>query len=85
MDTPMSAPAKSTFEQPQAAVQMSPMGAPPSQGQQPERQKATRIRGGGAAKDCFIGLVGCFLCFECCEGCCDCIGGILCCPCEMCC
>lgn len=29
-------------------------------------------------KDCFLGLVGCFLCFECCEGCCDCIGDIIC-------
>ncbi|KIY51563.1 hypothetical protein FISHEDRAFT_11153, partial [Fistulina hepatica ATCC 64428] len=47
--------------------------------------KVSRLRGGGAAKDCFIGAVSCFLCFECCEGCCDCVGDILCCPCEMCC
>ncbi|GLB38673.1 hypothetical protein LshimejAT787_0505380 [Lyophyllum shimeji] len=47
--------------------------------------KARRLRGGGAAKDCFLGMIGCFLCFECCEGCCDCVGDIICCPCEMCC
>ncbi|OCH86866.1 hypothetical protein OBBRIDRAFT_737151, partial [Obba rivulosa] len=33
--------------------------------------KASRIRGGGAAKDCFIGAIECFVCFGC--------------PCEMCC
>ncbi|KAJ3575929.1 hypothetical protein NP233_g771 [Leucocoprinus birnbaumii] len=27
----------------------------------------SRLRGGGAAKDCFIGAIGCFLCCECCE------------------
>ncbi|KAJ3732671.1 hypothetical protein DFJ43DRAFT_1154073 [Lentinula guzmanii] len=45
----------------------------------------SRLRGGGAGKDCFLGIIGCFLCCECCEGCCDCIGDIICCPCEMCC
>ncbi|KAH7877392.1 uncharacterized protein C8R40DRAFT_1095901 [Lentinula edodes] len=38
----------------------------------------SRLRGGGAGKDCFLGIIGCFLCFECCEGCCDCIGDIIC-------
>ncbi|KAF9514720.1 hypothetical protein BS47DRAFT_1342695 [Hydnum rufescens UP504] len=38
-----------------------------------------RLRGGGLAKDCLIG----FVCFEVCEGCCDCIGDILCCPCDV--
>ncbi|KAF9565777.1 hypothetical protein CPC08DRAFT_158976 [Agrocybe pediades] len=50
-----------------------------------KQQKASRLRGGGAGKDCFLGLIGCFLCFECCEGCCECIADIVCCPCEMCC
>ncbi|KAJ3793394.1 hypothetical protein GGU11DRAFT_799959 [Lentinula aff. detonsa] len=38
----------------------------------------SRLRGGGAGKDCFLGIIGCFLCCECCEGCCDCIGDIIC-------
>ncbi|PFH51242.1 hypothetical protein AMATHDRAFT_143113 [Amanita thiersii Skay4041] len=50
-----------------------------------EHQKASRVRGGGAAKDCFLGMIACFVCFECCKGCCDCIAGIICCPCEVCC
>ncbi|KAF8142915.1 hypothetical protein K438DRAFT_1877168 [Mycena galopus ATCC 62051] len=45
----------------------------------------SRLRGGGAGKDCFMGMIGCFLCCECCEGCCDCFADIICCPCEMCC
>ncbi|KDQ25681.1 hypothetical protein PLEOSDRAFT_31380, partial [Pleurotus ostreatus PC15] len=49
------------------------------------KKEATRMRGGGAGKDCCLGMVGCFLCFECCEGCCECVADILCCPCEMCC
>jgi hypothetical protein len=37
---------------------------PPTSKQQCENKgKAQRLRGGGAGKDCFIGLVGCFLCF----------------------
>ncbi|TEB40136.1 hypothetical protein FA13DRAFT_56416 [Coprinellus micaceus] len=49
----------------------------------------SRLRGGGAAKACFIDALACFMCFdwnyvkECCEGCCDCIAGIICCPCEV--
>ncbi|KAG6840237.1 hypothetical protein C0991_008021 [Blastosporella zonata] len=27
-----------------------------------KRGLAQRLRGGGAAKDCFLGLIGCFLC-----------------------
>ncbi|KAK2465418.1 hypothetical protein APHAL10511_002772 [Amanita phalloides] len=74
----MSAPAKSTVQQPVAAMQMSVAPAKTD-------KKASRIRGGGAGKDCFLGLVGCFFCFECCEGCCECAGDIICCPCEICC
>ncbi|KAF8349550.1 hypothetical protein F5887DRAFT_500585 [Amanita rubescens] len=87
MEAPMSAPAKASFNQPQAAVQMSVMNAPPAKIPQGECQhkKASRIRGGGAGKDCCLGLIGCFLCFECCEGCCECAADIVCCPCEMCC
>ncbi|PFH51236.1 hypothetical protein AMATHDRAFT_59529 [Amanita thiersii Skay4041] len=86
------APAKTTDSQPSAALPMSMMTAPPSTGgnnrsQQGEceHQRASRLRGGGAGKDCFISLIACFLCCECCEGCCDCIADIVCCPCEMCC
>ncbi|KAF8626006.1 hypothetical protein AX17_006729 [Amanita inopinata Kibby_2008] len=88
MDMSSSAPSKSNVTQPQAAMQMTVTGAPPtnqSQQTECEHKRATRLRGGGAGKDCFIGLIGCFLCFECCEGCCECIGDIVCCPCEMCC
>ncbi|KAF8630494.1 hypothetical protein AX15_002889 [Amanita polypyramis BW_CC] len=58
MDTPASAPAKATFEQPQAAMQMSVVNTPLAKNQQTECQnkKASRIRGGGAGKDCFLGL-----------------------------
>ncbi|KJA23215.1 hypothetical protein HYPSUDRAFT_137947 [Hypholoma sublateritium FD-334 SS-4] len=36
-----------------------------------QHNKASRLRGGGAGKDCFLGLIGCFLCFGCpCELCC---------------
>ncbi|KAH8928700.1 hypothetical protein BT69DRAFT_1346379 [Atractiella rhizophila] len=48
-------------------------------------KKVLRIRGGGAGKDCFMGLVECFICFECCRCCCDCFADIICCPCEVCC
>ncbi|KAF8810206.1 hypothetical protein BYT27DRAFT_7069980, partial [Phlegmacium glaucopus] len=46
-------------------------------------QASRSIRGGGAAKDCFLGAIGVFLC-QCC-GCCDCLADNICCPCEMCC
>jgi len=71
--------------QPKAEAMKMETLAPQNEAQECSHNKARRLRGGGAAKDCFIGLVGCFLCFECCEGCCDCVGDILCCPCEMCC
>ncbi|KAF8965129.1 hypothetical protein BDZ97DRAFT_1813789 [Flammula alnicola] len=85
----MDATAKTT--QPQAATEMKVMNVGEAAAQSPQQvhdhhhHKASRMRGGGAGKDCFLGLIGCFLCFECCEGCCDCIGDIICCPCEMCC
>jgi len=87
----MSAPSKSTADQPQAATEMKIVGQSQAGSKQEQHahcehqagHKAWRMRGGGAAKDCFLGAIGCFLCFECCEGCCDCCGDILCCPCEM--
>ncbi|KAF9067594.1 hypothetical protein BDP27DRAFT_905018 [Rhodocollybia butyracea] len=82
--------------QPQAAQAMNTSNAPSTPSCQDVEHGAckhkhntgslvSRIRGAGAGKDCFIGLIGCFLCFECCEGCCHCVGDIICCPCEMCC
>ncbi|KAF8229645.1 hypothetical protein L208DRAFT_159034 [Tricholoma matsutake] len=72
--------------QPNPGVEMDAMKAnKTSSCQHEESHKAHRIRGGGAAKDCFLGMLGCFLCFECCEGCCGCVADIICCPCEMCC
>jgi hypothetical protein len=74
-----------TVEQPRSSMEMNAM-RPPANGQQQETQeqgKARRIRGGGAGKDCFLAIFGCFLCCECCEGCCDIIGDIICCPCEI--
>ncbi|TFL07724.1 hypothetical protein BDV98DRAFT_558366 [Pterulicium gracile] len=47
--------------------------------------KKERLRGGGAAKDCCLDAIGCFICFECCKDCCECGADIVCCPCEMCC
>ncbi|KAJ7921935.1 hypothetical protein B0H13DRAFT_1983956 [Mycena leptocephala] len=90
----MSTPAKATTSQPQAtemnvmnvATPAAKDGAACKNGQQCEHEhKASRMRGGGAGKDCLLGMLGCFLCFECCEGCCECIADIVCCPCEMCC
>ncbi|KAG2009667.1 hypothetical protein CC2G_012569 [Coprinopsis cinerea AmutBmut pab1-1] len=78
------AQAVTTDEQPAARTDMN-ISRPSPLSKQAHTAKAERLRGGGAGKDCFLGLVGCFLCFECCEGCCDCIGDIICCPCEMCC
>ncbi|RDB14749.1 hypothetical protein Hypma_016388 [Hypsizygus marmoreus] len=73
--------------QPKAdSMKMSPLGRSTStQSSQVHHEHAQRLRGGGAAKDCFLGLCACFICFECCEGLCDCCANILCCPCEMCC
>ncbi|EJF63336.1 hypothetical protein BD309DRAFT_949357 [Dichomitus squalens] len=84
-------PAMTTSAQPQA-VQMSAMNPPARQGNQThseecqrKRSFAERLRGGGAARDCFLGIVECFICFECCKDCCECFADIICCPCEMCC
>ncbi|KAA1469700.1 hypothetical protein DENSPDRAFT_773991 [Dentipellis sp. KUC8613] len=61
-----------TAAQPQGAVQMNVMNPAPVNSQQAAHEhKPQRLRGGGAGKDCFLGLVECFLCFGC--------------PCEMCC
>ncbi|KAI0276778.1 hypothetical protein BGY98DRAFT_672261 [Russula aff. rugulosa BPL654] len=35
--------------------------------QHEHQHKARRLRGGGAARDCFIGAIECFICFECCK------------------
>ncbi|KAI0040050.1 hypothetical protein FA95DRAFT_1612108 [Auriscalpium vulgare] len=86
MDAPK--PALLTAAQPQAAMQMNPITPAPVNSQQQahgHEHKASRLRGGGAGRDCFLGLVECFLCFECCKGCCECFADIICCPCEMCC
>ena len=59
------------------------MSAPPRAEQSAECQhhKASRLRGGGAGKDCFLGALGCFICFEGCKDCCECIADIVCeCP-----
>ncbi|KAJ7016895.1 hypothetical protein C8F04DRAFT_415495 [Mycena alexandri] len=94
----MSAPAKATTSQPQATEMnvMNVAAAPAKQGvckqgdqcehdHKHKNSLVSRMRGGGAGKDCLLGMLGCFLCFECCEGCCECIADIVCCPCEMCC
>ncbi|KAI0770004.1 hypothetical protein C8Q74DRAFT_1218477 [Fomes fomentarius] len=95
-------PAMTTSAQPQA-VQMSMMNPPTRQSNQTQecqrkRGLAERLRGGGAGRDCFLGLIECFICFgseltgifpavaaECCKDCCECCADIICCPCEMCC
>ncbi|KAL0565989.1 hypothetical protein V5O48_016028 [Marasmius crinis-equi] len=63
--------AVTTNTQPQAGIEMNVTGAPAKQNssQKCEHQghKVSRLRGGGAGKDCFLGLIGCFLCCECCE------------------
>ncbi|KIM55244.1 hypothetical protein SCLCIDRAFT_135060 [Scleroderma citrinum Foug A] len=64
---------KATINQPQAAMEMSvtsPVAANNAQNDH-EHHHAKRIRGGGAAKDIFLGAIECFICFGC--------------PCEMCC
>ncbi|KZT73866.1 hypothetical protein DAEQUDRAFT_721343 [Daedalea quercina L-15889] len=77
-------PAMTTTTQPQA-VQMSMMNPPQRANQTHEHHKASRLRGGGAGKDCFLGAFECFICFEGCKDCCECCADIICCPCEMCC
>ncbi|KAI0647950.1 hypothetical protein C8Q79DRAFT_1117372 [Trametes meyenii] len=59
--------AMTTSAQPQA-VQMNAMNPPERQSTQGEecqhkRGLAARLRGGGAGRDCFLGLIECFLCF----------------------
>ncbi|KAH7915445.1 hypothetical protein BJ138DRAFT_1109659 [Hygrophoropsis aurantiaca] len=55
---------KTTTNQPQAAMQMSVVSpAPANNAQNHQEHKASRLRGGGAAKDCFLGALECFLCF----------------------
>ncbi|PAV17049.1 hypothetical protein PNOK_0711300 [Pyrrhoderma noxium] len=67
----VSKPARAVVaEQPSQGIQMVPTLAPTSNHQhqhQHEGRKAMRIRGGGAARDCFLGAIECFLCFECCK------------------
>ncbi|KAI0064114.1 hypothetical protein BV25DRAFT_1823656 [Artomyces pyxidatus] len=79
-------PAQVHAAQPQGAVQMDVMNpaAPVNSQQQIHEQHAHRMRGGGAARDCFLGIVECFMCFECCKGLCECFADIICCPCEAC-
>ncbi|KAI0295674.1 hypothetical protein B0F90DRAFT_1670027 [Multifurca ochricompacta] len=76
-------PAQLTASQPQQSIQMNAMNpAAPVNSQQQQhvehQHKARRLRGGGAARDCFIGLIECFICFECCKGCCECCADIIC-------
>ena len=55
--------------------------SPPQRAEQSaecQHHKASRLRGGGAAKDCFLGALGCFICFEGCKDCCECIADIVC-------
>ncbi|KAN0118656.1 hypothetical protein V8E52_005079 [Russula decolorans] len=71
--------AQNTSSQPGKSIQMDALNTASTVSSQHEHQhKARRLRGGGAARECFIGLVGCF------EGC-ECCADIVCCPCEMCC
>ncbi|KAH9054079.1 hypothetical protein EDB83DRAFT_1162798 [Lactarius deliciosus] len=57
--------AQPVASQPQQAVQMNVLhpAAPVNSHQQHEHNKARRLRGGGAGRECFIGLVECFICF----------------------
>ncbi|KAI0249035.1 hypothetical protein BJV78DRAFT_1378358 [Lactifluus subvellereus] len=34
---------------------------------QQQQHKTHRLRGGGAARNCFLGMVECFICYECCK------------------
>ncbi|KAI0269990.1 hypothetical protein BC834DRAFT_581893 [Gloeopeniophorella convolvens] len=64
-------PAQLTAAQPQQSIQMNAMNptAPVNTQQQhvEHQHKAHRVRGGGAGRDCFLGLIECFICFECCK------------------
>ncbi|KAF8349552.1 hypothetical protein F5887DRAFT_1070855 [Amanita rubescens] len=51
-------------------MEMNSMNAPSRTPQCTHEQNGTsRIRGGGAAKDCFMAAIGVFVCFESCEVC----------------
>ena len=55
--------------------------SPPQRAEQSaecQHHKAGRLRGGGAAKDCFLGAFECFICFEGCKDCCECCADIIC-------
>ncbi|KAH9979895.1 hypothetical protein BGW80DRAFT_466030 [Lactifluus volemus] len=54
---------KPTSSQPQESIQMNASAAAPVN----SKQHAHRLRGGGAGRDCFLGLVEIFICFECCK------------------
>ncbi|KAI0000278.1 hypothetical protein BJV77DRAFT_973092 [Russula vinacea] len=57
-----------TASQPSKSIQMDAMNPATAVSKQHEHQhKARRLRGGGAARDCFIGMIECFICFECCK------------------
>ncbi|KAI0917127.1 hypothetical protein AcW2_007344 [Taiwanofungus camphoratus] len=58
----MEAPKPAMTTQPQA-VQMSLTNPPARAEHQHQQGKASRLRGGGAAKDCFLGAFECFICF----------------------
>jgi hypothetical protein len=57
---------------------MSPAPAGNKQQAHEHNHKSMRLRGGGAGKDCFLGLIGCCLCIDGCEDCCSCIADIIC-------
>ncbi|KAG5733751.1 hypothetical protein E4T56_gene14480, partial [Termitomyces sp. T112] len=73
MESPIAAPAaaKATLvtTQPQAGnMKMTSMAPQNESVQEPGNHHhrhgpAQRLRGGGAGKDCFLGMIGCFLCF----------------------
>ncbi|KZT44629.1 hypothetical protein SISSUDRAFT_1039182 [Sistotremastrum suecicum HHB10207 ss-3] len=79
-----SQPTKNT-SQPTGKPQMALQIQPSIEEHRSHKHKASHVRGGGAGKDCFMGLAECFICFETCRICCDCFADIICCPCEMCC
>ncbi|KAF8963008.1 hypothetical protein BDZ97DRAFT_1920131 [Flammula alnicola] len=39
----------------------------PANANSAHQSNASRLRGGGAAKDCCVGILGAFVCLECCE------------------
>ncbi|KAI0249031.1 hypothetical protein BJV78DRAFT_727405 [Lactifluus subvellereus] len=65
MDAPKPTPL--TSSQPQQSIQMDAVNPAAPVNSQQQQHKTHRLRGGGAARDCFLGMVECFLCFECCK------------------